>query len=552
MIRGGAAIPKACHDTVAAQLNESREPPGDARDQTARSRTSRPQVSPMTQSATSQESIQGGLRGRAGSVPATVGSLASRRRRHQGGGGDWLSPAVVVGILRVADAVIVLFAAIAAYITRFHNLDEFGTLELYGGMLALVLTTNILQLAGLYQFSQLTNLFGQSGRLLLAWAAVMLSLLALGFMTKAPLVGTSRLWVGLWFVYGFFGLFTARLVLKHQIQRWQAGGRLTRNLVIVGAGEHGQRLLEHLARHGDSAERVIGVFDDRSGRIPDFVGGFPVLGTVDDLLAFARRTAIDQIIVALPWDAENRLLAWMKKLRSLPVDVRLCPDMIGFHLPHRQVTHIGGVPMLNVFEKPLAGWNYIVKILEDRVLAAGILALIMPLLLLIAALIKLDSRGPVLFRQKRYGFNNEVIEVFKFRTMYVDRCEDQLVVQATKHDPRVTRIGRILRRTSLDELPQFLNVLMGSMSIVGPRPHAVAHNEQYSRLIDEYLARHRVKPGITGWAQVNGLRGETETLEKMEQRVRYDLYYIENWSLLFDIRIILRTLFVGFSHPNAY
>jgi Undecaprenyl-phosphate glucose phosphotransferase len=208
--------------------------------------------------------------------------------------------------------------------------------------------------------------------------------------------------------------------------------------------------------------------------------------------------------------------------------------------------------MLNVFEKPLAGWNYIVKILEDRVLAAGILVLIMPLLLLLAGLIKLDSRGPVLFRQKRYGFNNEVIDVFKFRSMYIDRCEDRSVVQATKHDPRVTRIGRILRRTSLDELPQFLNVLMGSMSIVGPRPHAVAHNEQYSRLIDEYLARHRVKPGITGWAQVNGLRGETETLEKMEQRVRYDLYYIENWSLLFDIRIILRTLFVGFSHPNAY
>ena len=169
----------------------------------------------------------------------------------------------------------------------------------------------------------------------------------------------------------------------------------------------------------------------------------------------------------------------MKKLRSLPVDVRLCPDMIGFHLPHRQVTHIGGVPMLNVFEKPLAGWNYIVKSMEDRVLAAAILVLILPLLLVLCALIKLDSRGPVLFRQKRYGFNNEVIEVFKFRTMYVDRCEDQAVVQATKHDPRVTRVGRILRRTSLDELPQFLNVLSGTMSIVGPRPHAVAHNEQY-------------------------------------------------------------------------
>jgi Undecaprenyl-phosphate glucose phosphotransferase len=466
--------------------------------------------------------------------------------------GDSWSPNVVIGLLRVADSVVVLVAAILSYGTRFPDFEHFGTLELWGVMLAVLLTTNILQLAGLYNFSQLTNLFGQSGRLLLAWAAVVLSLLALGFMTKAPLADTSRLWVGLWFVYGFFGLFTVRLALKHQVQRWQQSGRLTRNLVVVGAGEHGQRLIEHLQRHGDSAERIIGVFDDRSGRVPDYISGFPVLGSIDDLVAFARRHPIDVVIVALPWDAESRLLAWMKKLKNLPVDVRLCPDMIGFHLPHRQVTHIAGVPMLNVFEKPLTGWNLIVKGMEDRVLAAAILVLILPLLGLLSLLIKLDSRGPVLFRQKRYGFNNEVIDVFKFRTMYLDAPAPGEVVQATKDDPRVTRSGRILRRTSLDELPQFINVLMGNMSIVGPRPHAIAHNEQYARLIDEYLARHRVKPGITGWAQVNGLRGETETLEKMEQRVRYDLYYIENWSLLFDLRIIMRTLVVGFRHPNAY
>src|SRR5918994_5275260 len=251
----------------------------------------------MNQAASSSQSLGRGLRVRGGSVPATAGTLErDRHSRHQAS--DWVSPTVVVGLLRVADALIVLFAAIAAYLTRFHNLDEFGTLELYGGMLALVLTTNILQLAGLYQFNQLTNLFGQSGRLLLAWAAVMLSLLALGFMTKAPLVDTSRLWVGLWFVYGFFGLFTTRLLLKHQIKRWQAGGRLTRNLVIVGAGEHGQRLIEHLSRHGDSAERIIGVFDDRHGRVPDDLSGPPVPGTAMALLGFARRNLIDQIIVA--------------------------------------------------------------------------------------------------------------------------------------------------------------------------------------------------------------------------------------------------------------
>jgi Undecaprenyl-phosphate glucose phosphotransferase len=480
-------------------------------------------------------------------------SVGRRMRKHQGS--DWLSPTVVVGLLRVAEAATVLLAAILAYLTRFHGLEEFGTLELYGGVLAVLLTTNIFQLAGLYNFNQLTNLFVQSGRLLLAWAAVMLSLLALGFMTKAPLAETSRLWVGLWFVYGFFGLFTARLLLKHQIQRWQRGGRLTRNLVVVGAGEHGQRLVEHLIKHGDQAERIIGIFDDRKGRVPDYINNLPVLGAIDELMVFARKNPIDQIIVALPWDAETRLLSWMKKLRNLPINVQLCPDMIGFHLPHRHVSHVAGVPMLNVFEKPISGWNYIVKSMEDRVLAAMILVIILPLVLLIALAIRLDSRGSVLFRQKRYGFNNEVIEVLKFRSMHVEQCDSSVgaaVVQATKQDPRVTRVGRILRRTSLDELPQFINVLLGTMSIVGPRPHAVSHNEQYARLIDEYLARHRVKPGITGWAQVNGLRGETETLEKMAQRVRYDLYYIENWSLLFDIRIILRTLFVGFVNHNAY
>jgi Undecaprenyl-phosphate glucose phosphotransferase len=259
-------------------------------------------------------------------------------------------------------------------------------------------------------------------------------------------------------------------------------------------------------------------------------------------------------VVALPWGAEERLLNWLKKLKTLPADIRLCPDVIGFHMPHRGVSHIAGVPMLNVFEKPIAGWDSVVKAVEDRVLASLILLGIAPLMLTVAIAIKLTSPGPVFFKQKRYGFNNEIIEVFKFRSMHVERCSGEAgpVAQATRDDDRITPLGRFLRRTSLDELPQFINVVRGEMSIVGPRPHAVAHNEQYAKLIDEYLARHKVKPGITGWAQVNGLRGETDTLDKMERRVQFDLHYIENWSLAFDIRIILMTLLVGFSHPNAY
>jgi len=468
---------------------------------------------------------------------------------------DWLLPGVVIGMLRLSDAMIVVLASLIAHITRFRDFDDLGTFQIYGCVIAALLTVNIFQWAGLYDFNKLTNLYTQSSRLLGCWALVMIGLLALGFLAKLPLVATSRLWVTLWFAYGFVGLYAIRFLLRHQIERWQQAGRLARNVAIVGTGPHGKRLIEHMTRNRSQAERVVGVYTDLKQN-PDSassVGGYPVLGGIDDLVETARRSTIDQVIIALPCSAEQRILDLMKTLRSLPIDVRLCPDMISFHLPQRTVSHVVGVPMLNVFEKPLTGWSLILKGMEDRVLAGLILLLISPLLLVIAALIKLDSRGPILFKQKRYGFNNEVIEVLKFRSMYTDRCSiDSDVPQATKGDPRVTRIGRFLRRTSLDELPQFLNVLTGNMSIVGPRPHAVAHNEQYADVIDEYLARHKVKPGITGWAQVNGLRGETETLEKMEQRVRYDLYYIDNWSLLFDLRIIFRTLFVGFSDPNAY
>ncbi len=468
---------------------------------------------------------------------------------------DWLLPGVVVGLLRLSDAMVVIIASLIAYITRFRDFDDLGIFQVYGCVIAVMLTLNVFQLAGLYNFNKLTDLYGQTTRLLGCWALVMIGLLALGFLAKVSLVASSRLWVALWFFYGFVGLFGVRVLLRHQIRRWQQAGRLARNVAIVGTGPHGKRLIEHMTANRGQAERIVGVYTDlkRDADSVSSVAGYPVLGGIDDLVESARRSTVDQVIIALPCSAEQRILDLMKTLRSLPIDVRLCPDMIGFHLADRTVSHVGGVPMLNVFEKPLAGWGLIVKGLEDRMLAGLILALISPLLLVIAAMIKFDSRGPVLFRQKRYGFNNEVIEVLKFRTMYVDRCSpDSNVPQATREDPRVTRVGRFLRRTSLDELPQFMNVLTGNMSIVGPRPHAVAHNEQYAGVIDQYLARHRVKPGITGWAQVNGLRGETETLEKMEQRVRYDLYYIDNWSLLFDLRIIFRTIFVGFSDPNAY
>jgi putative colanic acid biosynthesis UDP-glucose lipid carrier transferase len=213
---------------------------------------------------------------------------------------------------------------------------------------------------------------------------------------------------------------------------------------------------------------------------------------------------------------------------------------------------LAGVPMLAALERPLSGWSLVVKAVEDRVIAGIALLCLSPLLALIALAIKLDSPGPVLFRQKRYGFANNEFTVFKFRTMRHRAAEEPDVPQARRNDPRITRVGGFLRRSSLDELPQLINVMLGDMSLVGPRPHAVAHNVQFAQVIDDYLSRHRVKPGITGWAQINGLRGETDTPEKMRARVQHDLYYIDHWSLLFDIKILALTPFRGFINRNAY
>jgi Undecaprenyl-phosphate glucose phosphotransferase len=282
------------------------------------------------------------------------------------------------------------------------------------------------------------------------------------------------------------------------------------------------------------------------------LGDVPVLGTVDDLVERARHDHLDTIIVALPWASTDRVSACLEKLRMIPANVQLCPDVLRLGSPFRGVTSTSGVPMIKVFDRPLSGWSYFIKVAEDRVLAAILLILALPLFAGIAVLIKLDSPGPVFFRQPRFGFNNNVFTVYKFRTMYDGRPAEPGVPQATRDDARITRIGALLRRHSLDELPQLFNVLKGEMSIVGPRPHAVAHNQSYAPVINGYLARHRVKPGITGWAQVNGLRGETQAPEKMAARVQHDLFYIDNWSLLFDLRIIALTALVGFSGKHAY
>jgi Undecaprenyl-phosphate glucose phosphotransferase len=286
------------------------------------------------------------------------------------------------------------------------------------------------------------------------------------------------------------------------------------------------------------------------------VAGYPKLGNVDDLVVFARRTRIDLVLFTLPISAENRILEMLKKLWVLPVDIRLAAHSNRLRFRPRAYSYVGNVPVLDMFDKPITDWDVVTKALFDKIVGTAALIVAAPLMLLTAIAIKLDSRGPVLFKQQRYGFNNELIEVYKFRSMYVDQCDATAKTLVTKGDPRVTRVGAFIRRTSLDELPQLLNVVFkGNLSLVGPRPHAV-HAKAAARLYDEavdgYFARHRVKPGITGWAQINGWRGETDTQEKILRRVEHDLQYIENWSVLFDLTILARTPIALAKSENAY
>jgi Undecaprenyl-phosphate glucose phosphotransferase len=283
--------------------------------------------------------------------------------------------------------------------------------------------------------------------------------------------------------------------------------------------------------------------------------GLSIIGTTDDLLRVARRCPVDEVIIALPLDAEEQLKALFWKLKGIATDLRLSIEPIADRFQVRGMSYIGSVPVLEIADRPLKHWRALAKWIEDKVLSALLLIFLGPLMAISALLIKVDSRGPVFFAQERFGFNNAVIRVLKFRTMYADRGDQSGAQRTVPNDPRVTRVGRVLRSLSIDELPQLFNVLRGDMSLVGPRPHAIAMKaggRLYCDAVEEYVQRHRVKPGITGWAQVNGLRGEIDTLEKGRARVTYDLYYIEHWSIWLDVKILLKTAGILASRDNAY
>ena len=464
-----------------------------------------------------------------------------------------ISSTVVTGIFVLIDAFWLLVCGMIVFSVYIGGNVWDSDLYPMAVCFICLVTLFLFRYSGLYEFNAIMAPFANMAQILVSCATAYLFLMAVYFSLKVS-EDVSRVWTFAYGVSSFLSIFLTRVVGYFVISHLANIGVFARNVLIVGGGRQAERLIEQLAKETPQFNNIIGVFDDRHARIGPRVGDVPVLGNLNEMMTYVRSNRIDDIIVTLPWNADERLMSIISRLRELPANIHLGSDLVGFRFPYRpSPNHFIGIPMMEVVKTPLSGWNIVVKWLEDRILSALLIVLFSPVLLAVAAAIRLESSGPVIFRQKRYGYNNEVFYIFKFRSMYHNQAPPaEKTVQATKDDPRITRVGRFIRKTSLDELPQLFNVARGEMSLVGPRPHAIDHNEEYAGLIQGYFARHRVKPGITGWAQVNGLRGETDTLDKMEARVRYDTYYSENWSLLFDLQILARTLIVGFVNKNAY
>jgi Undecaprenyl-phosphate glucose phosphotransferase len=468
-----------------------------------------------------------------------------------------VSPEIVIGITKLVDFVIIPIAALGAFAG--YIVGILGDREPYDGYALASLVAAAAFVAGLnrvgaYDFDRLSLLKWQATRGFLVWSGTASLLLGVAFITKIS-SDYSRGWAIAWWV-GAYGLFLAqRVTLWMTIRGWARNGYLVRNIVIVGAGEPALRLIAKLKALPPAEIAILGVFDDRHPHDRPAIDDVPILGTIDDLLLYSRDVIIDEVIVAMPLTAEQDIKRLFGRLGQMPTDLRLSLEPLANAFPIRGIEFHGTTPVIRVIDRPLRHWNALTKWFEDKLLGIVLLIIAAPFMAIIAALIKLDSKGPIFFIQDRFGFNNQVIRVVKFRTMHASQGDATGAIRTVRNDPRLTRVGRVLRMFSLDELPQLINVVAGQMSLVGPRPHAItmrAGSQLYHEAVHEYLHRHRVKPGITGWSQVNGLRGEIDTIEKAQARVRFDLQYIEDWSIWMDLKILLMSFRVIISRENAY
>ena len=450
--------------------------------------------------------------------------------------------ALLDGTMAAADLAVVVVTSWGANVLR-HGLAAPTPAVMTTTLLAAVLLYNVLRSLGCYRRAATASPRIWVMRVLRGWSFVFASLVVVAYLMKIS-DDFSRMWATGWYAGALLGLLAVRTYGAARVRGWRRSGQLTRIIAVVDVDGRGPELARRLQHGSEGDMRLLGVFSpaptDRPGQ------------AIDDLIRLSRFFRIDDIVVSVSGTGGHALDALMTRLGTIPTNVLLNPDLPEMAVSPKEPALLFGQPVLTVSSRPLANWGRVIKRIEDLALSSVAIILIAPLMAAVALAIKCDSPGPVLFRQKRLGFNNNVITVYKFRTMHHQFTPDTTVTQATRNDKRVTRLGRLLRRTSIDELPQLLNVLQGTMSLVGPRPHALAHNDQYAKLIDNYLGRHRVQPGITGWAQVNGLRGETDTLDKMQRRVEHDLAYTDDWSLLLDVKILIATVFTTLFNRNAY
>ena len=497
------------------------------------------------------------VRGRRTQATPATGSAETAASPARSAARASVSAEVICGTVQVADALAILIGGLGSLELFVQALGSGVTFyELY--LVAIVLAAGGFVYAhrrfGGYRIQRLSPLAWQVGRVALVWGGTLSVLTSVGFAARV-VQNYSRVWTLLFALVCFAALTMVRIGASLMIDYWTRTGRLTRAIAVVGAGELGQQIVAKIRSVNDAQIRIAGIFDDRMTRVPSEVAGYPVVGTTDDLVAQVRQSLIDEVVIALPLRAEARIGELVAKLRPLPVDLRLSLDPIAGVFPMRGISETASVRMIEIVDRPLKHWSGVAKWVEDKVLGAVLLALTAPLMALVAVAIRLDSKGPAFFVQERFGFNNNVIRVFKFRTMREGETDASGANRTVPGDLRVTRVGRILRRLSIDELPQLLNVMLGDMSLVGPRPHVMAMkagDRLYHEAVGEYFQRHRVKPGVTGWAQVHGLRGEIDTPQRARERVEYDLWYIDNWSIWLDLKVLFMTAIVVLRQQNAY
>jgi len=453
-------------------------------------------------------------------------------------------------LIRGVDMLTLFAAGWLAYLVKF-NTETVSSIYLVAILTGVLVTPLVFSFFDIYDSVRGKGLGSHVVALGQAMGVMSLLLAGLASFTKSG-EAYSRTWFAIWMLIAFALLIIVRCGLLFFLHFMRTRGLNERRVVIVGADDLGIKFAKTVQQALWTGFRIVTFLDDHTEHKEKIIHSIPVIQTPDNLGDYLTEAGIDEIWLALPLRDERRVKEILFELRHYTITTRFVLDIFGLDLLNHSLTDIAGFPVLNIRATPMMGLNRVVKAVEDRVLAFFILIFITPLLLLIAICIKWSSKGPIFFKQDRLGWDGRIIQIYKFRTMIQHNEELGSLTQATINDKRVTKLGKFLRKTSLDELPQFLNVLQGRMSIVGPRPHALAHNEMYKDMIYTYMQRHRVKPGITGWAQVNGWRGETDTLIKMQKRVEYDLYYINNWSLTLDIKIILLTFLRGFTNRNAY